>query len=163
MALTLSDVMQDLHGSRKHFLKHLNGLTDEQWSWKPYPQCKSILESVIHLIGDDRAALQSLQTNKEPDYAGVMNITIEEAGGDREKALSMLAVSHDALCTWLEAQYSQVSMDTELCIWGDTKKLATGIAYLSSEDFYHAGQVAFCRLATDPTWDYYVSIYDWHG
>ena len=31
---------------------------------------------------------------------------------------------------------------------------------ISSEDYYHAGQITFIRMATDPQWDYYRSIYN---
>ena len=37
--------------------------------------------------------------------------------------------------------------------------LPQGIAYFSSEDFYHMGQVSFIRQASDPTWNYYEAIY----
>jgi uncharacterized damage-inducible protein DinB len=159
MGLTLSDVTDRLRRSRRYFLRHLDGLTDDQWTWKPYPECKSILETVTHLVGDDRAALQSLQTNAEPEYEAVVAQAFEEAGGDREKALQMLAQSHDALLAWIEANYHQAALDQEVCIWGDRQKLATGLQFFCSEDFYHAGQAAFIRMATDPGWDYYASIY----
>ena len=32
-------------------------------------------------------------------------------------------------------------------------------AYVSADDFYHAGQVAFIRMATDPAWCYSTEIF----
>ena len=54
-------------------------------------------------------------------------------------------------------------MDTEVSAYGTPMKLGRAIAHLSSEDFYHAGQVAFIRIATDPSWDYYAVIYAHEG
>lgn len=159
MAYDLTDLLAGLQSSRKFFLKHLNGLTDEQWTWKPYPECKSILETVAHLVGDDRAALDSLQSGKEPDYVGIVDAAHAEAGDDREKAQAMLAESHTQLCDYLTTHHRGQPLDVEICVWGHMDKLAKGVAYFSSEDYYHAGQVAYIRMASDPTWDYYASIY----
>lgn len=42
MAFDINTLVQGVRESRRYFLKHLNGLRDDQWDWKPYPQCKSI-------------------------------------------------------------------------------------------------------------------------
>lgn len=154
MPYTVTDAVEGIARSRASFLKHLKGLKDEQWDWKPYAECKSITETVAHLICDDRAALQSLQTGKEPDYEN-----LSEAEPDRVKLLAILDASHRELCDFITSKWSGSPVETEVSIWGSPMTLASGIAYMSSEDFYHAGQVAFIRSATDPAWDYYASIY----
>ena len=160
MAFTLDDVIGGVHASRRFFLKHLAGLREEQWSWKPYPECKSIRETLIHLVGDDRAALQSLQTGKEPDYEGILEAAFAEmAGADTAQVQAQLEESHEKLCAHVLALFADAPLDAEACIWGSAMKVGRGVAYLSSEDFYHAGQVAFIRMATDPAWDYYGSVY----
>lgn len=58
MALTLDDLIASFLFRRTRFLKHVDGLQEDQWDWKPYPECKSVRETVAHLIVDDRAALQ---------------------------------------------------------------------------------------------------------
>ncbi|MBI1741567.1 DinB family protein [Candidatus Acetothermia bacterium] len=158
MAATINDLVELLRHTRKHFLKHLNGLKDEQWDWKPYPECKSIRETLAHLIADDRAALQSLQTGKEPTYE-----TLQESERDLTKLLALLDKSHQELCEFLLKKYANAPLDTEVCVWGTKTKMARGIPYFLSEDFYHAGQVAFIRMATDPKWDYYAAIYGGQG
>ncbi|MBI3660821.1 DinB family protein [Candidatus Acetothermia bacterium] len=154
MAATINDLVELLRHTRKHFLKHLNGLKDEQWDWKPYPECKSIRETLAHLIADDRAALQSLQTGKEPTYE-----TLQESERDLTKLRALLDKSHHELCEFLLRKYANAPLDAEVCVWGTKRKMARGIPYFLSEDFYHAGQVAFIRMATDPKWDYYSAIY----
>ncbi len=154
MAATITDLVELLRFARKHFFKHVHGLKDEQWDWKPYSECKSIRETLAHLIADDRAALQSLQTGKEPTYE-----TLQESERDMAKLRVLLDKSHQELCDFLLTQYADASLETEICIWGTKTKMAKGIPYFSSEDFYHAGQVAFIRMATDPKWDYYSAIY----
>lgn len=154
MAYTVSDALEGLRKSRRFFHKHLAGLKDEQWTWKPYPECKSVVETLAHLVCDDRAALESLQTGKEPDYT---NLT--EADTDRDRLLGKLAGSHDALCSFIIEKWGGSPVDTEACIWGSPMPLAAGLSLLTSEDYYHSGQVAFIRSATDPCWDYYTDIY----
>jgi hypothetical protein len=159
MAFTVEDLVAGLQSSRKFFLKHLFGLTDAQWSWKPYPECKSITEAVVHLIGVDRAAIASLESGGLPDFEGITNQAAAEVGKDREKAVALLAQSHVALCSFITSRYGDAPLDTDVNIYGDSRKLGSGIPYLSSEDYYHAGQIAFARLASDPSWDYYGQIY----
>lgn len=42
MTFEMNDLTQAARESRENFVKLLDGLTDEQWTWKPYPECKSI-------------------------------------------------------------------------------------------------------------------------
>ena len=140
--------------SRETLLRHLKGLRDDQWDWRPYPQCFSIRQTLRHLVLDDRAALDSLKTGKAPNYDAYR--TFE---GDMEKLYAELRESHENLITHLRSLYADAPPDTNICIWGVWRKLPQGIAYLSSEDFYHMGQIAFIRMASDPTWNYYKEIY----
>ena len=159
MAFGVEDLIDGLRGSRLHFLKHLKGLTAEQWTWKPYPECKSIQETIVHLVGDDRAALQALETGGEPEYEQILEKAFAEAGGDKEQALDMLEESHENLCAYIAARFTGAQLDTEFAAFGTKMKVGSGIPYLSSEDYYHAGQVSYIRMATDPTWDYYSHVY----
>jgi uncharacterized damage-inducible protein DinB len=154
MAFTPADLIDGIRHSRRHLLKHLRGLTEVQWDWKPYPECKSIRETLAHLIWVDRTALTSLGTGREPDYAA-----LDEPERDRERLQALLAESHERLCRFLTARYADAPLDTEVCLFGDPQKLGRALAYLPAEDYYHSGQVAFIRMATDPSWDYYASIY----
>src|SRR5947207_1063250 len=112
MPLNLDDFIGALRDSRKHFLRHLEELTPEQLDWKPYPECKSIRETVAHLICDGRAAVQALETGHEPDYD-----LWEEPEQDMVRLLQLLQISHDALCKKLEAVVGD-ELDKEICIWG---------------------------------------------
>ena len=155
----MEDLIEGLRKSRLHFLKHLKGLTAEQWTWKPYPECKSILDTIVHLVTDDRAALQSFETGGEPDYEWIVAAATAEAGGDKEEAMKMLEESHERLCAFLGARFQGLPLDSEISVWGSPMKLGAAIPHFSSEDYFHAGQVSYIRMATDPTWDYYAEIY----
>lgn len=157
MALTVATLVNGLIESRSHVLKHMEGMTPEQLDWKPYPECKSARETLAHLGIDDRAALQSLQTGVEPDYAA-LTVPVDEI--DRLKAT--VAETHSALVAYLLETYSETPLDTEICVWGAKRPLGMAIPSFSSEDHYHAGQIAFIRMATDPAWDYYSAIYGGH-
>jgi len=156
MAITLDDLLNSVRNSRRHFFKHLNGLRDDQWDWKPYPECKSIRETLAHLTVDDLAALQSLQTGEEPDYEALSADTPEQ---DTTKLRAHLEESFETLLGEIKKRYADAPLDTEISIYGSKYPLATGVPHLSSEDYYHAGQIAFIRMATDPTWDYYTAVY----
>lgn len=70
-----------------------------------------------------------------------------------------LEKSRSALINEIRSRFANSPLDADVCIWGAHDKLAVGLPYLSSEDFYHAGQIAFIRNASDPSWDYYAEIY----
>ncbi len=153
MPYTIADVVDGLRHSRAFFHKHLAGMTDEQWDFKPYAECKSVRETVAHLISDDRAALDSLKSGQEPDYDACQ---VEEQ--DREKLLAMVAESHEALLAHIGTAFAEQDLGAETSLWGSQMKVGA-LGYISSEDYYHAGQVAYIRLATDPAWDYYAAVY----
>ena len=147
------ELLENVRASRAWFRKHLAGLRDDQWDFRPFPDCNTIRETLAHLVTDDNAACQSLASGAEPDYAAAQ---VSET--DRDRLLDLLTASHlrllDTLTNTLNA-----APEAELCIWGHAMPPARGIPYLSSEDYYHAGQVAFLRMASDPAWDYYAALY----
>lgn len=67
MSITIDDLIGGLERSRSHLLRHLKGVKESQWDWKPYPEAKSLRETLQHLVIDDRAALESMRTGEEPD------------------------------------------------------------------------------------------------
>jgi len=154
MAFDIDSVIEGVRESRKYFLKHIKGVRDDQWDWKPYPECKSIRETLAHLVSDDRAQVVILETGKMPDFDA-----IEEHETDLTKLLALLQESHEKLCAFIKDRFATTPLDTKVAFFGGEMTLAHAIAGISSEDSYHAGQVVFIRLATDPSWDYYGSIY----
>jgi uncharacterized damage-inducible protein DinB len=154
MAFGIDDLISGVKESRRHFLKHLKGLRDEQWNWKPYPECKSVRETLAHLISDDRATIYLLEHGKFPNFD-----EMEVGETDVERLLTLLADSHQKYCSFVKEKFAETQLDSEVAFFGGKTKLGLAIAGISSEDYYHAGQVAFIRMATDPSWDYYASIY----
>lgn len=154
MSISNRDFIEAIKFSRTFFHKHLVRMTEEQVAWKPYPECKSVLETLKHLIIDDLAALSALQSGAEPNYE---SFKVEEA--PYEVLISKLKESHLELTEYLETRFGPEPMDAAASAWGTKLPAARAIALLSSEDFYHAGQVSFIRSATDPTWDYYAKVY----
>jgi len=137
MAFTVEDLIDSLRSSRRHFLKHLEGVREDQWDWKPYPECKSILETLAHLISDDRAAPQSMEMGKEPDYDA-----LQESETDLARLCALMDEAHERLCTFIKTRFASAPLDTEVSAYGSPMKLGSAIACLTSEDYYHAGQVA---------------------
>jgi Uncharacterized protein conserved in bacteria len=163
MAYDFGDVLEGVRHSRQFFYKHLEGMTEEQWEWKPFPECKSVRETLSHMIANDRAALDTLRSGKTPDnWEAHYRATEEEfAQTPREALLAAHRDSHEAILAYLEATYpaAETALDTPANLWGSSGKLAALVSHLSSEDFYHAGQVAFIRQATDASWNYYQDVY----
>ena len=160
MPTLLEDLIASLEKSRSHLLKHFKDVHENQWDWKPYPECKTLRETLQHLIIDDQAALESLRSGEEPSYdQSPMNI--HELHGP-DGLFENLKRSHEALISELRKRFADASLDTEVCVWGSMERLVPGIAYFASEDFFHAGQVSFIRMASDPEWDYYDQIYGEH-
>ena len=154
MSISNEEFVVSIEKSRAYFLRHLNGIGLEQIDWKPYPGCKNVIETLQHLIVDDRMALESMKTMAEPNYA---DCVVEEK--DFDVLLELLSESHRNLTSYLRDRFNNEVLDTPGCAWGAIMPGALAIAYLSSEDFYHSGQVAYIRMATQPDWNYYESIY----
>ena len=154
--MDLNSVIESIHASRKYFLNHIKGLRQDQWDWKPFPECKSIGETLAHLIADDRAAIHILETGQFPDFGSIL-----EHAPDPIKLQALLTQSHENLVAFLLNKFSDTSLDTPVNYFEGVISLSQAILGISSEDYYHAGQVAFIRLATDPQWDYYQQVYGW--
>ena len=160
MSFTAQDALVGLVRSRALFLKHLRGLRDDQWTWKPYPECKSIRETLVHLHGTDRIMMWIIETGKQPDWEGChASVEAETASDTLERLVERLRTSHYALMEFLETRFGALPLATEIATWGDPDLLGRIIPQMATEDHYHAGQVAFIRQATDPAWDYYQAIY----
>ena len=151
---TLRHALEAKTASRDFFLKHLRGITSEQWNFKPFAECKSAFETLQHLIIDDLAAIESLRTGVDPDYDAY-----EPVAESVDELLATLRTTHAQLLAEIEARFPDPEEGTPICIWGDRRPFRSGVAWLSSEDFYHAGQIAFIRIATDPEWNYYANVY----
>lgn len=154
--MELHSLIESIQASRKYLLNHIKGLRQDQWDWKPYPECKSIAETLAHLIADDRAAIHILETGQFPDFSSILEHT-----PDPIKLQTLLTQSHENLVAFLLNKFSDTSLDTPVNYFEGVISLSQAILGISSEDYYHAGQVAFIRLATDPEWDYYQQVYGW--
>ncbi len=143
-----------LDHARRHLLKHLAGVTPEQIDWKPFPECKSIRETLSHLVVDDLAAAESLETGREPDYA-----SFEAPQGTFEELLGRLEETHGRVLEAVAQTLRKSGARWSICAFGEWRHPCEAVTILASEHYYHAGQIAFIRMATDPGWDYYSAVY----
>ena len=157
MAYTLDDLIEGFTGSREHFFKHLEGLKDDQWDWQPYPQCKTVRETLAHLVVVDRGFLYAFETGGIPDWDSFFP---DWQPYTPEQLRALLAESRAKLLDHLKSKYADTPLDAEVTLYGAPMKLGQAVASISSEDYYHSGQVAFIRMASDPTWDYYGAMYN---
>jgi uncharacterized damage-inducible protein DinB len=157
MAYTLQDLLDGLQSSRDNFFKHLDGLKEDQWDWQPYAQCKTIRETLAHLVVVDRGILYSLETGKMPDWDTLFP---DWQPHNPAQLRALLQASRAQLVDYLQTNYADTPVDAEVTLYGAPQKLGRAVADMSSEDYYHTGQVSFIRQANDPTWDYYAAIYN---
>ncbi len=144
MAVGLEEILNSFYFSQRFFRAHLNGMRADQWDWKPFPACRSIREILLHWAEQftpGQTAFQAALEPTTPDVALVQTL-MKEAGvrfadGYREK-------------------YAETPMDAP---FPNGTPVGTVLASLSGEDNYHAGQVAFIRLATDPDWDWVKAVH----
>lgn len=160
MSFTLENVLTDIQHSRAFFLRHLKGVTVEQWDWKPYAECKSIRDTVYHVIGTDDWTTKCLTEGAGTDvfFDCIAEATRRLEGKSPEELFAVVAESREKIYAELR-RYLESPLDTPIKIWDENQSLGSAVAHLSSEDYYHAGQVAFIRMATAPSWDYYQDIY----
>jgi len=160
MPLTIEDILGDVRSSHESLFKHLRGVNDEQVSWKPYPESKSIHETLAHLIAVEWSAQAMLNSGDFPDYESDQKEAAKLADGKPVADLvSILKEEQNKTLSVVETKFKDKPLDEEINFWGYPTKLGVAIARLGSEDTYHSGQIAYIRLATDPGWDYYKEIY----
>jgi uncharacterized damage-inducible protein DinB len=156
MAFGTTELIEGARKARQNFLKHIDGITEEQAAWKPYPECKSIAETLDHLHWSDRATVEYARSGQEPDYTSVPSKPPTESI-DTLKA--KLAESHADLMRYFETEFAGKPLDTICKFYGQPTSIGDSLTYICNEEGYHTGQAAFIRMATDPTWDYYTAIY----
>jgi hypothetical protein len=78
---------------------------------------------------------------------------------DPQKLLVLLQKGLDNIIEYVEATYSDADLETDVQAWEFHATLANAMTWFGGEENYHTGQVAFIRLASDPTWDYYDQIH----
>lgn len=154
MAFAVEDYIEAIRASRQLFLKHIENLKEEQWDWKPYPECKSIRETIAHLVTGDRAFIPLMEASGDVDWA-----SLEESERDLDKLMVTIKKTRDELCTAIKEKFADTPLDQEIKFMGMDMKFGAVLTSIPYEDHYHAGQVAFIRMATDPSWDYYKEVY----
>jgi uncharacterized damage-inducible protein DinB len=161
MAYTLDDVITEIQHSRAFFLRHLNGVAAEQWDWKPYPECKTIRDTVIHVLGTDDWTVQCLAEGVGPEafFERLTDAATRLADRSPEELVALVTESRERIYADLRQRHGASPLDAPVFLWGDEKPLGSAVSHFGSEDYYHAGQIAFIRMATDPTWNYYADIY----
>ena len=145
MATGVEEVLSELYRSQKFYRTHLNGIQEGQWDWKPFPACRSIREILLHWVdsfASEDTALRSALEPVVPDVAVIQRLM-------REAGLRYGAGFHQ--------RYAEATLDS-LHSNGRTTVGAV-LAGLGAEDNYHAGQIAFIRLATDPEWDWVKAVH----
>jgi uncharacterized damage-inducible protein DinB len=158
--MEIASLIEGVRKSRAFCLKHLDGMADEVFEAKPHPECKSARQTLLHLVAVDRGVLEAVKTAAFPDFFGIIAAVESELGDASRTALEeAVRGSHETLLTYLQTTYGDKTPDDTMPLWGDPTPLGIAIPYLSSEDYYHAGQLGYLRLAAQPEWDYYAQMY----
>ena len=125
MAFDTSDLITALRDSRRNLLKHLEGMTDEQWRWKPYPECKSVRETLTHLLMGDR--LLRYRLDGDPRAADFENVYIEVeahyADFTSEQLVAEFESSHEEICGRLAKLFEGKPLDESFEVFGGAQKV----------------------------------------
>jgi len=122
--------------------KVLSGVTEDALDFKIAPSAMTIRQLVEHLC-EVYTALEAESRGASHSW-GTFRV--------EDKSWSNLTTQF----TSLRSKAIEIASAAE-----DDKALLSASAYIVAHDFYHVGQIATLRLATDSTWDPY-SIYN-HG
>ena len=120
MAIGLNEILVNFTHSQQFFRAHLNGITEDQWDWKPYPACRSIREILLHwadLFSPGETALQAALKPAVPEIAAVQGF-MKEAGA--------------RFATKYREQYADSAMDS---LFPNGAALGTMLAGFSAEDY----------------------------
>ncbi|MCH8275252.1 MAG: DinB family protein [Armatimonadetes bacterium] len=144
-----------MEASRAWFLKLLDGLKEEQWDAKPYPNVMSIRETLAHMVTNDRV-LPVMLKGEEPDYESFR----PDAGLSHDDLLALLAETHKAKIDFLSQTYMDRDLNEEMqTVYSGKKPIWSEILGFVPEDWYHIGQMSLVRQGTDANWDYYAHFY----
>ncbi len=142
----IETLVRDLRASREFLMRHLRGLADFGWDYKPEAAPRSIREIVSHLIDDDAQAIANLGG-------------IAAADNNVKDPIRALEASSEAVIRALREQWKDDPSGAEKRLHGDGPSVATGVTYLQIEDYYHAGQIAWLRLGIEEDWDQETVVY----
>jgi hypothetical protein len=151
--VTLDDLLDNMRGALRLLLAHLNGLRPHQWDWTPSLACRSIRDILLHMseIFEGKDDLVRELSTPVPDVARVQALFEAAAEGDYER---------------LRLRYLETPLDTDMVVEGsdfflgrEQVRAGTLLARRAWEECYHAGQVVYIRLATDPDWDQEGEVY----
>jgi hypothetical protein len=122
-----------------------------------------VRETLTHLLMGDR--LLRYRLDGDPSAADFENVYTEVeahyADFTPEQLVAELESSHEEICGRLTKLFDGKPLDEPFEVFGGAQKAGRFLAGLANERYYHTGQIAFIRMATDPTWDYYAHIYNY--
>jgi len=123
----------------------LDGITDQQLSWKPAPESRSIGEIFRHLIRVDGWFLKRLGI--EPVIGDAKSGSVEDIRLHLEsihQQISEIVAAAESDEDFLRARTSVDGKDHE--------KIGVAVLHIAQHDLYHLAQVVYLRRAQDRTW-----------
>lgn len=130
---------------RKPLFAVLDGIADEQLTWKPAPESRSIGEICRHLLRVDAWYLKRL---------GIESVVSDAKANSREELVANMQKIHHQIAGVVEV----CTNDDDLLIerksldGKDKEKLGVAVIHIAQHYLYHLAQIIYFRRAQDRNW-----------
>ena len=153
--MNIDQLIAKLDESRSWLLKLLDGLKPDQWDAKPYPNVKSIRETLEHMVINDRV-VPLMMRGEEPDYEK----HAPKQGMSPESLLTLLKETQAQKLSSIRNQFKDRDLAEEIdTVYSGRQPIWAEIISVAYEEWYHIGQMSLVRQGTDSDWDYYAHFY----
>lgn len=142
-----TDLAMALAASREFLVRQVRGLTASECDYLVPGMRATVNQIVEHMIANDAFCMDKLGGAK----------WIDDPSLSAEQRLSRSGM---ALQQEIRANWSHKQEEALLRLAGGGEGIAKGVSYIQIEDFYHAGQVCWIRLAIQPDWDSDADTYE---
>lgn len=141
------DLAMALAASREFLVRQVRGLSPAECDYLVTGMRATVNQIVEHMLANDAFCLDKLGGTAWPDDPTLP--------ADQRLSRSGMALQQEIRANWADKQDEAL-----LRLAGGGEGIAKGVSYIQIEDFYHAGQVCWIRLALQPDWDSNADTYE---
>ena len=137
--------MHVFEACRKPLFTVLDGISDEQLTWKPAPESRSIGEICRHLLRADAWFLKRL---------GIEPVVSDAKAASREELVANMQKIHHQIAGVIEvcASDDDLIVERKSLDGKDKEKLGVVVIHIAQHYLYHLAQIIYFRRAQDRNW-----------
>jgi hypothetical protein len=142
-----TDLAMALAASREFLVRQVRGLSSAECDYLVTGMRQTINQIVDHMLANDAFCMDKLGAQPYVDDPSL--------SADQRLTRSGLALQQEIRRNWSDKEDEAL-----LRLAGGGEGIAKGVSYIQIEDFYHAGQACWIRLALQPEWDSDADTYE---